>query len=153
MNVASTSYDHLTVESRPWFVTGTTWLLGVAALLGAFFTDDMGFAERLLVFVLGAGICAVAWKLMPFTSLDFDRPNGTIVVTHARVTGAKRTQYALSDIERTLVQIDNTDSAGLERLALKTTSGVTPIEFGFFSTPRKEVMTEINAWLEMEKEA
>lgn len=153
MKVASTSYEHLTVESTPWFVTGTTWLLGLAALLGAFFTDDMGFAERLLVFALGAGICAVAWKLMPFISLDFDRPDGTLVVTHARVTGTKQTKYALSDIERTMVQIDNTDSAGLERLALKTADGVIPIEFGYFSTPRKDVMAEINAWLEMEKEA
>ena len=153
MKIANTSYDHLTVESRPWFITGATWLLGLAALLGAFFEDDMGIAERLLVFALGVGVCAVAWRLMPFTSLDFDRTNGTLVVTHAHVTGAKQTEYALADIERTLVLIDNTDSAGLERLALKTTEGVKPIEFGYFNTPRKPVMAEINAWLEMEKEA
>lgn len=148
MEVTAKSPDHLTVESRPWFVTGVTWLLGLAAILGAVFGDDMGFVERCFVLALGFGICAVAWRLMPFTSLDFDRADGTLTVTHARVTGATQSKYALTDIVRTLVQTDRTDSADLERLVLKTNEGITPVEFGFFSTPRQDIMQEINVWLE-----
>ena len=85
MKVTAKSADHLTVESRPLFVTGLTWLLGLAALIGGILENDMGSVERLLVLVLGLGTCAVAWRLMPFTALDFDRPNGTLIASPAQV--------------------------------------------------------------------
>ncbi len=148
MKVTAKSADHLTVESRPLFVTGLTWLLGLAALIGGILENDMGSVERLLVLVLGLGTCAVAWRLMPLTALDFDRPNGTLIVTHARITGATRSRYPFADVERMSVQFDRTDGTNLERLVLKSETGVTPLEFGFFSSPRDDVMHEINAWLD-----
>ena len=153
MKVAHKSDDHLTVESKPWFITGLVWLMGLGAILGGMVNPDMALAERILVVVLGVAFCAAAWWLMPFISLDFDRPKGTLTVTHARITGAHQNLYNLADIDRSLVQYDTTDGADLERLALLTGKDVTPVEFGFSSASRRNVMAEINAWLEMEKEA
>lgn len=147
MKVKTNTPDRLTIEDRPWFVTGFTWFMGLACLSAVLFDRSMGLTERALVLVLGVGACFVAWRLMPFVSLDLDRSKGTLVVTHARVTGAEQITYALEDIVEARVQSDTTDGADLERLALKTKTDILPVEHGFSSQSRKAAVKQINAWL------
>ena len=148
MKVDQKSRDRLVIVSRPWALTIGTSILGAAPIVAAFTDPEIeSLAMRAFLLLLGLGVTAVAWRLMPFLTLDLDRRAGTVRVTHHRITGNSSFLLALDQIEDAMHLSSWSDSTRMERLALRTKDGPLPLEFGYFSTSRAPIIREINDWL------
>ncbi len=151
MKVTETSPDRLVIEDRPWFLWLAFGILGGAALISALLgLVEGGWAERLLVGLLGAGALGVGWHFAPFQRFTFDRANSTFTHDIRRITGARTWTRPLREIRRAADEGNWSDGSRLERITLLTEDGRYPMESGFTSQSRNQVIKAINAWLGLE---
>lgn len=148
MKVAASSPERLVVEDRPWFLWITLPFLGAPALFAALTGQVDGWLETLLVFTVGVGIFWILWYFAPFQRFTFDRASNTFIHDVHRITGHKRWERPLSDIRRAADEGHWSDGSRLERITLLTNDGRHPLESGYSSGSRKDVVTAINKWLD-----
>lgn len=147
MQTVSNSPERLVIEDRPHFLAGFIWLMGLAAFLAAATGQTDGLGETLLVFILGLGTLALAWHFFPFQRYTFDGQSGEFTRRIARVTGATVDKLPLAEIDRAALQSSWSDGTRMQRVALLTKAGPLPLEFGYVSSEREPVVSEINDWL------
>lgn len=148
MRIETNTQDRLVVISRPWIVTVTLMGLGALAVFESVLSRNLdSFALRSMIFALGLGILWLGWAKSPFLTLDFDRPSGTLTVTHHRITGKTSRILALTDIHGALHESEWSDGSRLNRLALRTRDGSLPVEFGFSNASRQNFADAIDAWI------
>ncbi len=154
MKIIEQSSDRLVVRHVPWFLGGFLTLMGVAALYAAIFKPETftSTAEAVLVPVLGVGALAGAWWFAPVVTLTFDRSGGAVAFRETRLFRPGTRAFDYSKVERVQLQSHWSDGSRLTRLALRTSSGVVPLETGYTSADREPVMKAINAWLAGEKQ-
>ncbi len=147
MRTVYESAEHLVIEDRPWLYAVLLWIMGIAALWNALTGQLHGAFETLLVLALGTGTIWIAWGFFPYQRFIFDRARNTFTRRIARVNGAATSTLPITQIERAATQSDWSEGTRLERVVLLTRDGPYPLEFGFGSTPRRDVVATINGWL------
>ncbi len=149
MKITESTDRRLVVEHRPWFFCGMLWLMGLTALYSAVTGASIsGWAERLLVLVLGLGTCFAAWYWFAFLRITFDRDRGQVEHLALRPFGSQWKCLDLAKVRRARLEADWSDGARLTGLVLDTEDGPAKLEYGYTSTDRTQIEAAINAWLE-----
>ena len=148
MKVTEQTPDHLIIEDRPWLFAIAIWGMSLAGLYAVLTGQIGGWGETLLVGCLSLGGILVAWWFFPFQTITFDRPSGMMTLKISRFTSARFAELPLDQIKRAASQGHFSDGgARLERVALLTKSVPYPLEPGFSSASRTQVIKTINEWL------
>ncbi len=149
MKITEQSKDHLVVRHVPWFIGGIMAVLGAASLYASIFKPDSftSTAEAILVPTLGVAMLGGAWWFAPIVTLVFERTGARVTFRESRLLRPSEKIFDLRRVERVQLQANWSDGSRLTRLALRTEDGVTPLETGYTSADRKEIMKAINAWL------
>ena len=147
MRVVENTSSRLTLEDRPRFLAGFLWFMGLLCLFTAITGKTEGLGEAIIVPALGVMTCGIAHYFFPFQRITFDRTNARMTRVLARLTGRKVTSYPLHGIRRAKLQAQWSESSRLERLALEVDTTTLPLEFGYSSASRADLVELINTWL------
>ena len=147
MKIVEDTDDRLVIEDRPVLLAGATWTMSAAALLAVMLGGLGSVGEMLLVTALGFGGCTLAWWAFPFQRITFSRSAGHVSRRIARVTGATTINLPLAEIRSAAAQGNWSDGTRMERLVFLTDRGPVPLEYGFGSAPRDDIVRRINDWL------
>jgi hypothetical protein len=147
MEIVHRTPERLVVVHRPWFLTISTWIVGASAVVAAVGDAGEPLAGRTFAVLAGLAVMAVAWRLMPFHTLDFNRGTGQFVHRMHRVSGTQTRALRLDEIDWAKVEARWNENARGERLVLATRDGTYAVETGFGPAKRTPVADAINDWL------
>lgn len=147
MRIVEVTPDKLTLEDRPRLMAGFVWFMGLACIYAALSGQTGDMPETILVTLLGVGAFVMAHYFFPFQRLTFDHSTGKFTREVARITGRLLLQIPLAEVERIAVQAQWSDNSRMERLILIRDCERVPLEYGFTSAPREQMVKDINDWL------
>ena len=149
MKIVENTDRRLVIEHRPWFLAGTIWAMGLAAIYATMTGDGMdSLAEHVLVGILGIGVTWIAWYWFAFLRITFDRDTGQVEHRSLRPIGSRRKFLDLAKIKFARIEASWSDGGTrLTRLVLDCEDGVAALEYGYGSGDRTVLETAVNEWL------
>ncbi|MEM9098840.1 MAG: hypothetical protein AAGC79_09975 [Pseudomonadota bacterium] len=148
MKIIENTDDKLLLSSRPWLFVGVIWLGGIGMISNAVFA--MGgdtVAMRLLAMAIGLGICWLAWRYIPFITVEFNRPRGQMLHQSHRLVYPGWFKLDLNRIQRARLEAQWSGSSRTTRLVLEIEGDVVPLEYGGKAKAHYDVVEAINEWL------
>ncbi|MEM6933336.1 MAG: hypothetical protein AAF526_07055, partial [Pseudomonadota bacterium] len=151
MKIVENTDEKLVLVSRPWFLAGFVWCMGLFMLANGVFglgDDTDGIGMRLLAVGIGCGACWIAWQFLPFVSVVFDRARGQLLHRSHRPVRPGWFILDLDRIYRARLEADWGGKSGrTTRVVLEIKDDIVPLEYGFGSRDDDDVVDAINEWL------
>ncbi|MEM8790324.1 MAG: hypothetical protein AAGE80_01805 [Pseudomonadota bacterium] len=150
MKIVENTDEKLVLSSRPWFLAGFVWLGGLGLLGNGIFAwgEDMDtIGMRLFSCAIGLIFCWIAWRFMPFITVEFNRARGQMLHQSHRPVRPGWFKLDLDRIKRARLEANWGDTARMTRVVLEIEDDVVPLEYGYGSRDHDDVVDAINEWL------
>ena len=151
MKIVENTDQKLVLASRPWFVAGFVWFMGLLMIANGIFGlgDDMDtIGTRIFAGCVGLGACWIAWQFLPFISVEFDRNRGQLLHRSHRLLRPGCFVLNLDQIHRARLEASwGGNSSRMTRVVLEIDHDIVPLEYGYGSREDNHVGDAINEWL------
>ncbi|MEM7671198.1 MAG: hypothetical protein AAF317_19090 [Pseudomonadota bacterium] len=151
MKIVENTDEKLVLVSRPWFMAGFLWFIGIYSIATGVFAlgEDMDSGwMRLIALGIGAGACWLAWQFLPFVSAEFNRGRGKLLHRSHRLVSPGSFVLDLDRIQRARLQAEwNGGSGRMTRVVLEIEGDIVPLDYGFGSRDHDDIVEAINEWL------
>lgn len=148
MRIMENTPDRLVIVDKPIFTAALLWI-GGAALLFVSFSLIGGPFDLLPIISAACGFFLVflAWRCLPFITVEFDRTSARITRRFKRINGTKEDHLPLAEARRAGFLQTLFGTGGLRRVALNPSEKPFHLEYGLIGLDRRNLVVEINRWL------
>ncbi|MEM9045606.1 MAG: hypothetical protein AAGC81_13015 [Pseudomonadota bacterium] len=150
MKIVENTDEKLVLSSRPWVFAGMIWLAGFGLIANGVFAlgEDMDTLwMRASCAAMGLVLCGLAWRYIPFITVEFDRARGQMLHQSHRLIRPGWFKLDLDRIKRARLEAQWSDSSRTTRLVLEIEGDVVPLEYGGGAKSHYEIVEAINEWL------